>query len=102
MPASGNFVIPRSHPALAGHFPANPVVPGVVILDEVFDTLATHMPDAEVVGLASVKFLVPLKPDILVRVELLEKSDSLVEFCCYCEAQKVALGQIKVIHKATE
>ena len=28
-------VIAKDHPALAGHFPGNPIVPGVLILDEV-------------------------------------------------------------------
>jgi len=98
--ASAEFIIPTSHPSLVGHFPGNPVVPGVVILDEVFERLATTRPDTEVVGLGNVKFLLPIKPETLVRIELVEKNDSLVEFCCYCETQKVALGQIKVRVKA--
>ena len=28
-----SLVVPTDHPCLAGHFPGNPIVPGVVILD---------------------------------------------------------------------
>ena len=33
--AVGSFTIPADHPTLPGHFPGRPVVPGVVLLDEV-------------------------------------------------------------------
>ncbi|MEZ5592806.1 MAG: hypothetical protein R3F53_19725 [Gammaproteobacteria bacterium] len=31
--------IGSEHPSLAGHFPSNPIVPGVVILDEVMQAV---------------------------------------------------------------
>jgi 3-hydroxyacyl-[acyl-carrier-protein] dehydratase len=55
--------IPKDHPALPGHFPGTPVVPGVVLLDELLSAaerqLGRRLPIA---GLPQVKFLAPLLP----------------------------------------
>lgn len=54
--------IAADHPALPGHFPGDPVVPGVVLLD----CIAAAIERAHGTRLAridSVKFLAPLKPD---------------------------------------
>src|SRR6266446_10571894 len=54
--------IPADHPSLAGHFPGAPVVPGVVILDEIAAALAEWRPGCQLTGVRAVKFLLPLKP----------------------------------------
>jgi 3-hydroxymyristoyl/3-hydroxydecanoyl-(acyl carrier protein) dehydratase len=54
--------IAASHPALPGHFPGNPVVPGVVLLDRIAASIErTH--GARLAKIASVKFLAPLRPE---------------------------------------
>jgi 3-hydroxymyristoyl/3-hydroxydecanoyl-(acyl carrier protein) dehydratase len=56
--------IAASHPALPGHFPGQPVVPGVVLLDAVVAALAQHLGRAvRVTGFPAVKFLAPLGPE---------------------------------------
>lgn len=66
------FRIPAGHPALPGHFPGAPVVPGVVVLDEV-RAIAERWLGAPLAlaGLPQVKFSAPLLPEreALVRLD---------------------------------
>jgi 3-hydroxymyristoyl/3-hydroxydecanoyl-(acyl carrier protein) dehydratase len=65
-----DFVVEPSHPSLPGHFPGQPIVPGVVLLDHVIDAIeATHGALARP-RLPQVKVLQPLLPGEPARVEL--------------------------------
>jgi len=56
------FSIPCAHPALPGHFPGHPIVPGVLLLDCVLAG-ATAALNRPVTVLQKVKFVAPLLPD---------------------------------------
>lgn len=56
------FRIPHDHPAIAGHFPGNPVVPGVVVLDCVVAAIEARDGPLPPLRLPQVKFLSPLRP----------------------------------------
>jgi len=62
------FRIDRAHPALAGHFPGNPVVPGVVLLERVAAALRTWR--GERVQKMDAKFVQPLRADEDALIEL--------------------------------
>ena len=57
------FVIQPGHPCLAGHFPGQPIVPGVVLLDEIAAALGITP-----AGFASVRFSRPVRPGDAVEV----------------------------------
>lgn len=63
--------IPLDHPALAGHFPGNPLVPGVVLLDCVL-TDAEHWLGEPLSAkvLTQAKFTAPLLPGQAANLQL--------------------------------
>lgn len=64
------FAIPSDHPCLPGHFPGRPLVPGVVLLEQVIAAVeAAHGP-LRGLRLPQVKFLQPLLPEQSAQVEL--------------------------------
>lgn len=51
------------HPAFAGHFPTEPIVPGVVLLDEALHAIGAQLGIAATAfRISSVKFLSPVSP----------------------------------------
>ena len=87
-------MIPDTHPSLPGHFPKNPIIPGVVTLDYIARGLLKQMPGTSLVGFPQVKFLLPLLPDALVTVVYKFHSDDLYQFYCECNGDKVLSGKI--------
>ncbi|MET1023908.1 MAG: hypothetical protein ABWX87_06325 [Pseudoxanthomonas sp.] len=65
------FAVPHDHPALPGHFPGRPIVPGVLVLDHVLDAVqASHGPLRGGLRLPQVKFVQPLLPGETARIVL--------------------------------
>jgi 3-hydroxymyristoyl/3-hydroxydecanoyl-(acyl carrier protein) dehydratase len=91
-------LIHADHPSLPGHFPGAPLVPGVVILDEVVAALAEWRQNSQLSGIRSVKFLAPLKPEQLFKISLsaTSKKTGEVSFCCRAEARVIVEGRLAV------
>lgn len=84
------------HPAIAGHFPNHPVVPGVVLLAEVCETLRLgSTAPLRIVGLPVVKFSSPLKPGEALTIVVEEQATTCAAFFCHVEGRAVASGSIE-------
>ena len=86
------FTVSIDHPALAGHFPGRPVVPGVLLLDHVLQVLQRYAVHRHVAGLPVVKFLRPVLPqeEFMVGLELIDATR--LRFVCRCAGQLAAHG----------
>ncbi|MGS0648467.1 AMP-binding protein [Komagataeibacter melomenusus] len=84
---AGCFSIAVDHPALAGHFPGNPIVPGAVVLSEVFGLMGV-----EPARLEQIKFLRPVRPGDTVRVTHTAQP---LAFTCMVGTQVVAKGRLR-------
>ena len=82
--------IPAGHPALPGHFPGQPIVPGAVLLERVLSALNKLVPGARVTGLPSAKFLAPLRPDETVEITVTPKANGSASF-------EVLRGEVLVV-----
>lgn len=64
-------MVGADHPCLTGHFPGNPVVPGVMILDAVLAAARGQVgANRPLQRLPQIKFLRPLLPEQVVTIEL--------------------------------
>ncbi len=91
------FTIPATHPALAGHFPGNPVVPAVVILASVQQLLMATGFGVAAGGIRRAKFLRRLLPGEEVELSWGEPRDGLLRFRCQVGGELLAEGQWSLI-----
>jgi 3-hydroxymyristoyl/3-hydroxydecanoyl-(acyl carrier protein) dehydratase len=64
------FTVASDHPALPGHFPGRPIVPGVVILDHVLAAIESACGPLGTLRLPQVKFMQPLLPGQVAHIAL--------------------------------
>jgi len=86
------YRISSDHPALNGHFPGNPIVPGVMILTHV----SKHLSDKglRIMLFDNVKFLAPLHPEQAFEIKLAGE-ENIYTFQVLVNHKPVAKGKIK-------
>lgn len=87
--------IAADHPAGAGHFPGNPIVPGALLLAEV----VRHIEQAEQArfvsyNVKSAKFLHPVHPGDTVDIEYAVQAQGVIEFQCAVAGIRALSGEL--------
>ncbi|RQU05205.1 beta-hydroxyacyl-ACP dehydratase [Burkholderia cenocepacia] len=87
------FTIAADHPALPGHFPGHPVVPGVVLLDHAIQTIgaALNRP-LHAWRLGSAKFLSPVAPGEPLALAYDAAASGAIRFTVRAGSREVATG----------
>ena len=99
-----NFEVRRTidadHPSLPGHFPGTPIVPGVVILDEILAALTEWRGDSRVTAIRAVKFLAPLEPQqpFTICLSAGQDAEGDVDFCCRVDDRLIVEGRLQVCY----
>jgi len=89
------LAIPANHPAFAGHFPGTPIVPGVVLLDEVMHAIMTDTGSAASAWqISAVKFLSPLKPTETVIIEHEQLANGSIKFEVLANDRQIVTGSL--------
>lgn len=89
-------IVSETHPALAGHFPGHPIVPGVMILHEVMESVRQLIgKPLRFVGIPAAKFVSPLRPGESLVIALDEHSEGHTTFLCTVGSRIVASGSLR-------
>lgn len=90
------FSFAADHPAFAGHFPGNPVLPGVALLDAALAELALD-PGFELIDcrLAAAKFHAFVRPGESLALQSELRADGSIHFAIYRETTLVASGVLR-------
>lgn len=94
MNAETSFVVPADHPAFAGHFPGNPIVPGVLLLDAAVHAVQQSDAAAQACQISAAKFLSPVGPGETLTMTCTAGARGGTHFEIRSGARKVATGTL--------
>ncbi|CAL8478138.1 AMP-binding protein (plasmid) [Caballeronia sp. S22] len=101
--AALSFTVPPEHPALAGHFPGRPIVPGVVLLDHALDAIGSALgKNVGACRIESAKFLSPAVPGEALDITYETSASGAIRFTIRAGVRAVASGAVGMIDNGTQ
>ncbi|GJH10724.1 AMP-binding protein [Caballeronia novacaledonica] len=101
--AALSFTVPPEHPALAGHFPGRPIVPGVVLLDHALDAIGSALgKNVGACRIESAKFLSPAVPGEALDITYETSASGAIRFTIRAGVRAVASGAVGMIDNNTQ
>ena|ERR1700722_6402529 len=93
MANTSTLLVPTQHPAFDGHFPGAPLLPGVVLLDEMLRAVES---DGRGAGwsIATAKFLQPVRPGETLTFEHELLANGALRFAIRSAGRPVATGTL--------
>ena len=85
-------IVPAGHPALSGHFPGNPIVPGAMIIAQIAEDVRLQLPGIELGRLLSMRFHAPLRPGQAFAVHATLHDDRVI-----VEVRKMSAGEADIV-----
>lgn len=98
MQAIFTLPIASHHPTFKGHFPGMPIVPGVVLLDEVLHFFAQEL-GMKAAQVSQAKFLSPVRPGDKVALRYEAASETSLRFYLSSGDRQIATGVVRMQEK---
>jgi len=86
--------VSKNHPSLAGHFPGHPIVPGVVLIDEIIGVIQSARQELVLKKIRHIKFLKPLSAGDVCHMNIEIQSHDNVSFTCSTDKHVIAKGKL--------
>jgi 3-hydroxymyristoyl/3-hydroxydecanoyl-(acyl carrier protein) dehydratase len=101
MKMQSSIGIAADHPSFAGHFPAFPVLPGAILLDEMLKAIELARGiDLESWHITSAKFLHAVRPGDILILEHAAPTAGMIHFVIRVGERKVTSGTLSNAQRA--
>ncbi len=89
-----------NHPSIEGHFPNNPIIPGVVILNSIIKAMENEFSIKQhQYNILNCKFVSPVVPPANMQIKFKRRQENRIDFTASIDELTVSLGAITINQK---